>query len=71
MRVSDNGSKSDIGFNTETTQDMLVCFLWILKSLNSQLLLQILKRWSYAKIKKLISLLDLCVGHFEYKWSAW
>jgi len=64
--------ESDTGLlNTESTQDLLVCFLWILKNIGYELLFKIWSRWSLIRLKKVLALIDLCISHFEYKSSVW
>jgi hypothetical protein len=57
--------------STEITQDLLVCFLWILKNIGYELLFKIWSRWSAIRLKKVLALIDLCISHFEFKASVW
>ena len=59
-----NNLDIDAVFTTETSQDLLACFIWILKNMDKSLLFQIWKRWSYIKLKKVLVLLDLAVNYF-------
>ena len=58
-------------FVPKTTQNLLICFAWILKNIDSKVLLHIWSRWSFAKLNKVLILLDLCFNHFEYRSSVW
>ena len=58
-------------FSLKTTQDLLICFMWILKNIDKKLLFHIWSRWSLAKLNKILILVDLCINHFEYRSSVW
>lgn len=66
-----NSLDSTATFSVETTQELLICFLWILKNMDRELLFKIMKKWSYVKLKKLLVLFDLCINHFEYRSTIW
>lgn len=58
-------------FSLKTTQNILVCFMWILKNIDQKILFHIWSRWSFIKLNKILILIDLCINHFEYRSSVW
>jgi hypothetical protein len=50
-----------------STRNLLVCFLWVLKSVDSELLSLWWNSLSITRLNLLINVLDLCVSCFEYK----
>ncbi len=76
MLIQDSSSSSSSLDSTstlsvESSQDLLVCFLWILKNMDKELLFKVWKQWSHVKLKKLLVLFDLCVSHLEFKNTVW
>lgn len=75
LKLDDSQKSQDAcsggAFTTETTQDLLICFLWILKNIDNEMLLKIWSRWPSIKLKKLLALIDLCISHFEFKSTIW
>lgn len=51
----------------ETTRDLLICFLWVLKNTSSTLYKRWLSEQSLHRIAQLIDVLDICVSRFQYK----
>jgi len=51
----------------ETTRDLLICFIWVLKNTLSNLFRRWLNEQSLHKLSQLIEVLDICVSCFEYK----
>ena len=58
-------------FTLRTTQDLLICFIWILKNIDKKLLVYIWSNWSLNKLNKILILIDLCINHFEYRSTVW
>nr|XP_015204455.1 PREDICTED: dedicator of cytokinesis protein 6 [Lepisosteus oculatus] len=60
------GRQSSI-LSAESSRNLLICFLWVLKNADSE----ILERWfsdlSVLQINRLLDLLHLCLSCFEYK----
>lgn len=52
-----------------STRNLLICFLWVLKNVDSELLSLWWNSLSITRLNLLISVLDLCVSCFEYKVS--
>ena len=50
-----------------STRNLLICFLWVLKSIDSDLLSSWWNSLSITRLSLLINVLDLCVSCFEYK----
>lgn len=69
--LQENNVDSTSIFTIETTQNLLICFIWILKNMDKKLLFSIWKQWSSIKLKKLLLLFDLCINHFEYRSTIW
>ena len=59
------------GLTLKTSQDLLVCFIWIIKNLDRKFLFNLISNWSYSKINKILVLIDLCVNLFEYRSGVW
>ncbi|XP_062509807.1 dedicator of cytokinesis protein 7-like isoform X2 [Corticium candelabrum] len=51
----------------ESTRNLLACFLWILKSIDSDVLTRWWSGLSISRLSSLLAVLDLCVACFEYK----
>ncbi|MBN3305788.1 DOCK7 protein, partial [Amia calva] len=55
------------GLSAESSRNLLICFLWVLKNADSD----VLERWfsdlSVPQINRLLDLLHLCLSCFEYK----
>jgi hypothetical protein len=58
-------------FSLRTTQDLLACFMWIIKNMDKKLLFYIWSNWSLNKLNKVLILIDLCINHFEYRSTVW
>lgn len=54
-------------FNEETSRDLLVCLLWVLKNSDSSVLRHWWTHMSRDQLQHLIQLLDLSIASFEYK----
>ena len=50
-----------------STRNLLICFLWVLKNIDSELLSTWWNSLSITRLNLLINVLDLCVSCFEYK----
>jgi len=53
-----------------STRNLLVCFLWVLKSMDPELLSLWWNSLSISRLSLLINVTDLCVSCFEYKVST-
>ncbi|ESO12296.1 hypothetical protein HELRODRAFT_158781 [Helobdella robusta] len=53
----------------ESTQDLLICFLWVLKNANIKLLWMWWSNLTPATINQLLEILKLAISNFEYKYS--
>lgn len=52
-----------------STRNLLICFLWVLKNIDTELLNLWWNSLSTTRLNLLINVLDLCVSCFEYKVS--
>lgn len=50
-----------------STRNLLICFLWVLKNVDGELLSLWWNSLSITRLNLLINVLDLCVSCFEYK----
>ncbi len=50
-----------------STRNLLVCVLWVLKSVDRDLLSMWWNSLSISRLSQLIAVTDLCVSCFEYK----
>ncbi|XP_048256489.1 dedicator of cytokinesis protein 7-like isoform X1 [Haliotis rufescens] len=53
--------------NMETTRNLLICFLWVLKNAEHSLLKQWWGDLPMVKLNKLLEVVYFCVSNFEYK----
>lgn len=60
-----NGQSSFLGQNA--THSLLLCFLWVLKNLDVDLLRQWWSQLKISDINKFLGVLEVCVQTFEYK----
>jgi len=68
-RVWCQAKKCSLG--AEATQDLLICFLWVLKNIDERFL----KCWwtdmTATRLSQVLEVLCLCESHFEYKvWAV-
>lgn len=54
-------------FSEETSRDLLICFLWLLKNVDPSILRHLWTQISREQLQNLIQLLDLSIATFEYK----
>ena len=54
-------------FSEENSRDLLICFLWILKNIDSSVLRHWWIHMNRDQLHQLIQLLDLSIASFEYK----
>ena len=54
-------------FSEETSRDLLICLLWLLKNIDSSVLRHWWIHMSGDQLQHLIQLLDLSIASFEYK----
>lgn len=54
-------------FSEETSRDLLICFLWLLKNVDSSILRQFWTQITREQLQNVIQLLDLSIATFEYK----
>lgn len=50
-----------------STRNLLICFLWVLKNIDNELLSLWWNSLSITRLNLLISVIDLCVSCFEYR----
>lgn len=50
-----------------STRNLLICFLWVLKNIDTELLNLWWNSLSTTRLNLLINVVDLCVSCFEYK----
>ena len=66
---SDEEAYSGGRMGPNATRNLLICFLWVLKNLDVDLLYQWWTQLKISDINNLLGVLDLCVKTFEYKVS--
>jgi hypothetical protein len=54
-------------FSEETSRDLLICLLWLLKNIDSSILRHWWTHMTREQLQYLIQLLDLSIASFEYK----
>jgi len=54
-------------FSEETSRDLLICLLWLLKNIDSSVLRHWWTHMTREQLQNLIQLLDLSIASFEYK----
>ncbi|CAF0791221.1 unnamed protein product [Rotaria sordida] len=54
-------------FSEETSRDLLICLLWLLKNIDSSVLRHWWMHMTREQLQNLIQLLDLSIASFEYK----
>lgn len=54
-------------FSEETSRDLLICLLWLLKNVDSSVLRHWWTHMTREQLQHLIQLLDLSITSFEYK----
>lgn len=52
-----------------STRNLLVCFLWVMKSIDKDLMTSWWYTLSITRLDSLLNVLDLCVSCFEYRVS--
>ena len=52
-----------------STRNLLVCFLWVIRSIDKELLSNWWFTLSITRLDALLNVLDLCVSCFEYRVS--
>lgn len=52
-----------------STRNLLVCFLWVMKSIDKDLITSWWYTLSITRLDSLLNVLDLCVSCFEYRVS--
>ncbi|CAF1476095.1 unnamed protein product, partial [Didymodactylos carnosus] len=62
-----DGTMRRILYGEETSKDLLICFLWLLKNSDKLKLKHWWSKVSRLMLTKIIHLLDLCTASFEYK----
>ncbi|UJR34198.1 hypothetical protein I4U23_021604 [Adineta vaga] len=71
MAIENDGTLKRISsmttFSEETSRDLLVCLLWVLKNIDSSVLRHWWIHMSRDQLQNLIQLLDLSIASFEYK----
>jgi hypothetical protein len=51
----------------ESTKDLLLCFLWLLKNAPKDLLCQLWREYTIHNLTQMVEILQLCVSLFQYK----
>lgn len=67
LETEDIENQSDNMLGPASTRNLLVCFLWVLKNIEPDLLHHWWTTLSISKLNLLLNVLDLCVACFEYK----
>jgi hypothetical protein len=55
------------GLSSETTRNLLICFLWIIKNVDKSVLKQWWTELPSQRLHQLLELLNICISCFEYK----
>ncbi|RZF36641.1 hypothetical protein LSTR_LSTR012320 [Laodelphax striatellus] len=55
------------GLNGETTRNLLICFLWVIKNMDKEVLRQWWIDLPLQRLRQLLEVLDICISCFEYK----
>jgi len=55
------------GFSSDTSRNLLICFLWIIKNMNKNVLKQWWSDLPVERFHQLLDLLYICIYTFEYK----
>ncbi|KAK7862685.1 hypothetical protein R5R35_000927 [Gryllus longicercus] len=53
--------------SSETTRNLLICFLWVIKNVNNNLLKHWWMELSSQRLQQLLEVLNICISCFEYK----
>lgn len=53
--------------SNETTQNLLICFLWVIKNMDKELLRKWWVDWSTLRLRQLLEMLNICIACFEYR----
>ncbi|KAL1463566.1 hypothetical protein WDU94_015306 [Cyamophila willieti] len=56
-----------VNLSMDNTKNILICFLWILKNMDKEILKQWWSEMSVSRLNQLLQVLGLCVSCFEYK----
>ncbi|PSN35267.1 Dedicator of cytokinesis protein 7 [Blattella germanica] len=55
------------GLSSETTRNLLICFLWVIKNVDKNVLKQWWTELPCQRLHQLLELLNICISCFEYK----
>ncbi|XP_075219096.1 dedicator of cytokinesis [Lycorma delicatula] len=55
------------GLSAETTRNLLICFLWVIKNMDKEVLRQWWLDLPSQRLRQLLEALDICISCFEYK----
>lgn len=55
------------GLSSETTRNLLICFLWVIKNVDKNILKQWWTELPCQRLHQLLELLNICISCFEYK----
>uniref|UniRef100_A0A1B6EVF4 Dedicator of cytokinesis protein 7 n=1 Tax=Cuerna arida TaxID=1464854 RepID=A0A1B6EVF4_9HEMI len=55
------------GLSNETTRNLLICFLWIVKNMDKEVLRQWWLDLPVQRLRQLLEVLNICISCFEYK----
>jgi len=53
--------------SAEATQDLLICFLWVLKNIDERLLRSWWSSMPASRLAQVLEVLYVCESNFEYK----
>ncbi|XKL65388.1 hypothetical protein PGB90_008808 [Kerria lacca] len=51
----------------ETTQNLLISFLWVIKNMDKEMLRKWSSEWSTHRLLQLLEMLNICISCFEYR----
>nr|XP_018911108.1 PREDICTED: dedicator of cytokinesis protein 7 [Bemisia tabaci] len=51
----------------ETMRNILICFLWVIKNMDREIMFQWWRNLPSSQLKQLLEVLDTCISYFEYK----
>ncbi|XP_065206218.1 dedicator of cytokinesis protein 7 [Planococcus citri] len=53
--------------SNETTQNLLICFLWVIKNMAKEMLRKWWTEWSTQRLLQMLEMLNICISCFEYR----
>lgn len=55
------------GLSNETTRNLLICFLWVVKNMEKDVLRQWWLDLPVQRLRQMLEVLNICISCFEYK----